>query len=182
MDNKNERLPLVDIEGNIIGSESRGVCHDGKSFLLHPVVHLHLFDSSDRLLLQKRSSRKTVQPGKWDTAVGGHVDFGEDIPSALRREVWEEIGLDIKQCRDLRMIDRYVFSSPVEKELIHCFVATCPVDFVPVISEPEDIEVLEFWDIETLKQNLEYDGEAFTPNFRDEFINIVLPGYQEGKM
>ena len=43
-DNNQELLPLVDEEGNVIGSATRGQCHDG-SKLLHPVVHLHVFDS-----------------------------------------------------------------------------------------------------------------------------------------
>ena len=41
--------------------------------LLHPVVHLHLFNSRGELYLQKRPEWKDIQPGRWDTAVGGHV-------------------------------------------------------------------------------------------------------------
>ena len=76
-DNNQELLPLVDEEGNVIGSATRGQCHDG-SKLLHPVVHLHVFDSLGRLYLQQRPLWKDIQPGKWDTAVGGHVDQWED--------------------------------------------------------------------------------------------------------
>lgn len=39
--------------------------------LLHPVVHLHLFNSRGELYLQKRPEWKDIQPGRWDTAVGG---------------------------------------------------------------------------------------------------------------
>lgn len=69
-DNEEEKLPVVDMEGHVIGSASRGECHNG-SMLLHPVVHLHVTDSAGRLCLQLRPSWKKVQPGKWDTAVGG---------------------------------------------------------------------------------------------------------------
>ena len=54
--------------------------------LLHPVVHLHLFNSRGELYLQKRPEWKDIQPGRWDTAVGGHVDYGETVDEALRRE------------------------------------------------------------------------------------------------
>ena len=40
-----EWFPIVDEEGNTIGKAVRSVCHDGKSMLLHPVVHLHLFNT-----------------------------------------------------------------------------------------------------------------------------------------
>ncbi|HZL76133.1 MAG TPA: NTP pyrophosphohydrolase, partial [Bacteroidales bacterium] len=35
-----EWFPVVDEEGNTTGKALRSVCHDGKSMLLHPVVHL----------------------------------------------------------------------------------------------------------------------------------------------
>ena len=41
----------------------------------------------------KRPVNKLVQPGKWDTSVGGHISFGEDLETALHREAFEEIGL-----------------------------------------------------------------------------------------
>ena len=88
-DNSEEIFPVVDEEGNVIGRATRGECHDG-SKLLHPVVHLHVFDTEGRLFLRHRPAWKDIQPDKWDTAVGGHVDYGETIEDALRREAREE--------------------------------------------------------------------------------------------
>ena len=83
---------VVDAAGNVVGKATRGECHGG-SMLLHPVVHLHVFNSRGELYLQKRPAWKDIQPGRWDTAVGGHVDYGETIAEALRREVREELGI-----------------------------------------------------------------------------------------
>ena len=91
-DNSQEMFPVVDEEGNILSAATRGECHGG-SMLLHPVVHLHVFNSEGQLYLQKRPDWKDIQPGKWDTAVGGHVDLDESIQQALRREVQEELGI-----------------------------------------------------------------------------------------
>lgn len=44
IDNKNEEFPIVDEMGNILGAVTRGHAHDG-SKILHPVVHLHVFNS-----------------------------------------------------------------------------------------------------------------------------------------
>ena len=113
-DNNEEMFPLVDENGQIIGAATRGECHNG-SKLLHPVVHLHVFNSHGDLYLQKRPDWKDIQPGKWDTAVGGHVDLGESVEMALKREAEEELGLkDIEAER----LPHYVFESSVRKPTV----------------------------------------------------------------
>ena len=68
MDNQQEIFPIVDEAGQVTGSATRGECHSG-SKLLHPVVHLHVFNSKGEVYLQRRPEWKDIQPGKWDTAV-----------------------------------------------------------------------------------------------------------------
>ncbi|MBO7595109.1 MAG: NUDIX domain-containing protein, partial [Salinivirgaceae bacterium] len=76
-----EILPIVDDEGRVIGSAPRSQCHSDRT-LLHPVVHLHVFNPHGDLYLQKRALTKRIQPGKWDTAVGGHIAYGEEVLTA----------------------------------------------------------------------------------------------------
>ena len=114
-DNQQELFPVVDEDGHILGSISRGRAHDG-SKVLHPVVHLHVFNSKGELYLQKHPEWKDIQPGKWDTACGGHVDLGENIDQALRREVREELG--ITNFTPVSM-GHYVFESKKERELVY---------------------------------------------------------------
>ncbi len=57
------------------------------------VVHVCVFDSEWRMLIQKRSRHKRSLPGYWDISVGGQVDAGEDAPTAASRELSEELGL-----------------------------------------------------------------------------------------
>lgn len=161
-DNHEEIFPIVDEDGNIIGRATRGECHNG-SKLLHPVVHLHLFDSEGRIYLQQRPLWKDIQPGKWDTAVGGHVDYGETIENALLREVNEELGLtDIKPC----FLQRYVFESEREKELVHVFSTIYDGEIMP----SDELEGGRFWSIEEILTTI--GKEILTPNFEQEYIRV----------
>lgn len=152
-------FPIVDESGNIIGAASRGECHSG-SKLLHPVVHLHLFDKEGRLYLQKRPAWKDIQPGKWDTAVGGHVDLGENIYQALKREVKEELGLDVSSPELLR---QYVFESDREKELVNVFKLVTEDQPHPT----DELDGGRFWTMEEIAESLGKD--VFTPNFESEY-------------
>lgn len=62
------------------------------------VVHVCVFDSRGRLLIQRRAKEKTIWPGRWDVSVGGGVDAGETSRQAAEREFREELGypLDLK--------------------------------------------------------------------------------------
>ena len=163
-DNLEEMFPVVDEEGNIVGAASRGECHNG-SRLLHPVVHLHLFNSKGELYLQRRPLWKDIQPGKWDTAVGGPVDLGESVEMALRREVREELGvIDFTP----ETVTHYVFDSARERELVfvHRTVYDGPV------TPSEELDGGRFWSLDEIRENL---GKGlFTPNFEGEIQRIGL--------
>ena len=156
-----EWFPIVDEDGNTTGKALRSVCHDGKSMLLHPVVHLHLFNSLGELYLQKRAGTKDIQPGKWDTSVGGHISIGETPGEALLREAREE--LELKNFMP-EFLTKYIWQSARERELVNSYKTIS--DYNPVINADE-IEEGRFWMTEEIKANLGKD--IFTPNFEYEF-------------
>ncbi len=159
-----EWFDVVDPEGRVIGQATRQACHSNRN-LLHPVVHLHVLDGNHRLYLQKRSPAKEIQPDKWDTAVGGHIQRGESVESALKREAEEELGL-------IRFpiipLIRYVMTSPIESELVYVF-KTHYHDEITV--NPDEISEGRFWEMEEIQARLEED--LFTPNFRQEFKMLM---------
>ena len=163
-----EIFPLVDEQGRVTGKASRNECHSG-TFLLHPVVHLHVFNEKGELFLQKRALNKDTQPGKWDTSVGGHVDYGESVESALFREAREELG--ITAFEPVKMM-QYKFVSEIEAELVHSYYCIYTGDIHP---DPEEISEGRYWKTEEIRANL---GKAiFTPNFESEFKLLEAGNY-----
>lgn len=162
-DNNQEMFPLVDEQGNLTGAATRGECHNG-SKLLHPVVHLHVFNSQGELYLQKRPEWKDIQPGKWDTSVGGHVDLGESVEMALRREVREELGITEFTPEP---VTHYVFESSREKELVFVHKTTYDGEICP----SDELDGGRFWTIAELKENM--GKGVFTPNFEGEIGKVI---------
>ena len=159
-----EWFDILDVEGNVRGRAPRSACHAQKG-LLHPVVHLHVLNPQDRIFLQKRSAQKQIQPGKWDTAVGGHLSSGETVEAALKREAEEELGLS-----DFKAVPmaRYVWESDIESELVYMFVTR--TNQQPLINHTE-ISEGKFWKISKIKESR--SKGILTPNFEFEF-DILL--------
>lgn len=165
--NTEEIFPLVDESGQIIGQATRSECHNG-SMLLHPVIHLHVFNSQGELFLQKRSARKDIQPNKWDSSVGGHIDLGENPLNAALREAKEEIGLTLSE---IHFIDKYIIETEFERELTYCFFVLS--DQHPIIDMDEVSEGC-FWTLNEIKEKL--NQNIFTPNFELDFNNYLHKG------
>lgn len=155
-----EWLPIVNEKGEILGKAPRSVCHKGEK-LLHPVVHLHVFNTQKQVYLQKRPMNKLVQPGKWDTAVGGHISFGETLETALKREAWEEIGL---QNFSAKLVRTYRWDSEMESELVYVFVT---YDYKSIHLHSDEVEEGKFWTFKQIEANL--GQEILTPNFEYEY-------------
>lgn len=111
----------------------------------------------------KRPEWKDIQPGKWDTAVGGHVDLGESVDMALKREVREELGITDYEPTQLT---HYVFESEREKELVFCF----RTQYDGPVAPSDELDGGRFWPLEEIRENL--GKGVFTPNFEQEFKRL----------
>lgn len=167
-----EYFPLIDEEGHVVGQATRRYCHGG-SMALHPVVHLHVFDREGRLYLQKRSMKKDIAPGLWDTSVGGHVDYGETLDEAVRREAWEELGVRSEELggesSSLRFLFQYIWQSSRERELVTAFAV---VYDGPLTPDHDEVDEGRFFTIDELRQ---WQGQGmFTQQFEEQELNHLL--------
>ena len=160
---REEMLPVVEENGLVTAQVSRSFAHGGAK-PLHPVVHLHVIDRFGRIFLQKRSGTKKLLPGRWDTAVGGHVTYGESVMEALYREAREEIGLTDFNPVEL---DTYVWESDTEREWVNAYAAVGNFDLHPVNDE---VDEGRYWTEEEIAEAL---GKGIlTPNFENEYQRV----------
>jgi len=155
-----EIIEVVDRDGRVIGAAPRDCVH-GDNQLLHRVVHVLVFDADNRLLLQKRSQNKKIAPGRWDTSVGGHVDCGETIETAMLREMEEELG--IRPDAPLYAY-HYIHTNNVESELVFTYI--CQFNGL-IRFNPEEIDAVKFW--KTSEIEAATGRGVLSDNFEDEF-------------
>lgn len=94
-----ELVDVVDDADRVVATVTRAEMRARR--LQHRAVAVAVFGSDGRLLVHRRADTKDVWPGQWDIAAGGVVGAGEDYAEAARRELAEELGVEMP-------VDRFV--------------------------------------------------------------------------
>jgi isopentenyldiphosphate isomerase len=109
---------VVDDRGEPIGTATRSACHSNPS-LVHLSIHVVVL-TPDGVLWQLRGPYKDSAPNAWDHACSGHVAAGESVQASARRELYEEIGIDVAES-DLEELARVRCELVGETELTTVF-------------------------------------------------------------
>src|SRR5262245_52315681 len=98
------RIAVVDDADRFVRWEVRPRIHELQ--LLHRSVHVLVFTSGGRLVLQRRHRQKQTHPRHWDISCTGHVEesdyfdgpdesLDEVYAATARREAQEELGVGV---------------------------------------------------------------------------------------
>lgn len=144
-DDLKEKWDLYDRNMNICGKQTRS--DKVAKNLYHLTVSAFIYDQNDRILLQKRSMLKLNHPGKWEASAGGSVIAGENSCQAIRREIKEELDLNLNVSENdfyLRIFkkdwieDWYAVQTDLNFKDIH-----------PLSSEVQKVDLFNFKDAQT---------------------------------
>jgi isopentenyldiphosphate isomerase len=86
-----EFLDVVNNLDQAVDLQPRNIIH--AHGLRHRAVHILVFNQSGLLFMQKRSMKKDLNKGLWDSSAAGHVDSGENYDHCAARELQEELGV-----------------------------------------------------------------------------------------
>jgi len=88
-----ELIDVIDDAGRTIGVATRAEMRAQR--LPHRCVYVLVFNSRGELFVHLRTATKDIFPSHWDVAVGGVLVAGESFDEGVRREVREELGLEL---------------------------------------------------------------------------------------
>ena len=84
--------------------------YDSDAIVGVAVVFLYRFnDGVLEFLWQKRSEKVSRYPGYYDISAGGHINLGESLVEAAKRECFEEIGISVST-EDLKYMTMIPFN------------------------------------------------------------------------
>lgn len=163
-----EYFDIVDENGNLTGKTvARDIAHD--KGIRHRTAHIWITRENNgklEVLMQKRSMDKDSFPGQYDTTSAGHIDAGEDVLPAAIREFQEELGI-VANPNDLTPLGTFpicyaeVFHNNrfIDNEVVFLFLYQKTVDTDTLSLQPEEIDSVDWFDIEEVLQGLFTAGD-----------------------
>lgn len=121
-----------------------------------------VLNDSGQILLGKRSMNSRNERGKWE-APGGQVHFGETREAAIRREMKEELGVDIEIIRVLHTTDEILIEDK-QHWVPTTYLVRVKKGQEPKIMEPDKCDEIGWFDIDQAPENL---SQITTDDLRD---------------
>ena len=156
MPNPNEMFDVVDVDDHVIGQATRGEVH--AQGLLHRAIHIFVFDSQGRLIIQKRSADMDTYPLRYTSSTAGHLGAGEDYDEAAPRELSEELGLST----DIERVAKFAACEVLGNE--HTVLYRAVTDEQPTF-DPGEVDSIEYCELADIRQRIETTPEQFAPSF-----------------
>ena len=137
----------------------------------HRASHVWIIREKDgrtQALLQKRSENKDSFPGRFDTSSAGHIQAGDEPLQSAIRELGEELGI-IAEKEDLEFAGRFNIQFEKEfhgkifrdSEIAFVYVYTKPVDETKLVLQEEEVDAVEWFDIEEIIEECEKHNRKF---------------------
>ncbi len=155
---------LVDQQDNEIGIMEKLKAHEYG--LLHRAFSVFIFNAKGEMLLQKRAANKYHSPNLWTNACCSHPKPNEELQTACKRRLIEEIGIQTDQ--DLDHIGYLLYKAPFENGLTeheYDHILTLHTDAPPVLN-PEEVSEFRYVSLNAIKKEIKASPEQFTVWFK----------------
>lgn len=165
MNSPDEVLDLVDGNDRVIGEVLMRDANSNPA-LIHREVAILLYDDDDRLLLQQRSFKKSLEPGAWTISCAGHVPKGMAPLAAAHMELQEELGFDAK----LQFVKKLKDAIPTQTRFFYFYLGRYAGE--KIVIEPTEVEQAGLF------SRLEYERLCSTENVTERTDEIIQQFWQ----
>ena len=162
----NEFLILVDENDTPVGAQEKIIVH--QQGLLHRAFSIFIFNTKGELLLQQRADDKYHSGGLWTNTCCSHPRFGEDIKFAVKRRLYEEMGLKTKSKFAFSFVYKAFFENGlIEYEYDNVFIGIS--DELPV-TQSSEVKNWKYMSLPELAKEINMHPDEYT-----QWMKICLP-------
>jgi 8-oxo-dGTP pyrophosphatase MutT (NUDIX family) len=140
-----EYLDIYDNDGNVTG---RVIQRGDKSVKLsdneHVAVGVIYIENSDGMFLMQKTSK---EKGGMYSSTGGHICSGEIPLESIKREVLEELGIDISTDK-IEELGFLLYDKPIR----YIFYLKKDIDLSKVIIQKDEVDYVEYMSINQIKK------------------------------
>ena len=158
-----ELIDVLDEDGIKTGEIlSRSEIH--KRGLWHKVIVIAIVNENNQVLMQQRSYNKEKNAGMWDISVAGHISTGQDSLSAAKREINEEVSVNLGYTIDIKDF-RFMFSYRTQEKINENYMDRQYHDFFilrknglkeeDIKIQESEVEKVKFVDVSELNNMIE---------------------------
>lgn len=172
MTEPDEQVVLLDDDGTVIGTTLKSTVH-GADTPLHLAFSCHVRDADGRLLVTRRALSKRTWPGVWTNSFCGHPAPGEDLPTAVARRAYDELGVTLTDLRLVLPDFRYRAvdaAGVVENEICPVFTAVTLDDVQP---DPDEVAEHRWIDAADLEVAVSMAPWAFSPWLNLQLVELA---------
>jgi isopentenyl-diphosphate delta-isomerase len=164
-------IPLVDVDGKITGYADKMTVHiRGDLHLAFSVMLVRTQNNGVEYLLQRRAAHKYHSGGLWANTCCSHPLPNENINTAAKRRIAEELG--IQASLKLVTVGQVCYKHHLDNELIehefdHILVAN--VTTLAWNNNPDEVMEARWWKESEIVNQLSNNPEVFTAWFAQVF-------------
>lgn len=157
-----EHVIYVDEQDREVGTGEKLEAH--QKGVLHRAISVFIFNKKGELMLQKRAKTKYHSAGLWSNTCCSHPRPGEDVETAARRRLQEEMGFTCDVRNVHHLLYRTTFPNGlIEHEYDHMFIGESEV--TPTLN-PEEAEDWKWMSPDAIKKDLKAHPEHYSYWFK----------------
>lgn len=171
-----EYFDVVNEKDEVISKASREECHSNPK-LIHRASNVYIFDSLDlkNILRVKRSNQVDTEIGKWTILIGEHNKIGEDYKTAIKRGVFEEIGL--KDIILKTFGEKVICRMKNQTEISQNFIGIYKGSTNNLKLDKEEIAKVEFIPIKKLLEDIKNNKDSYA-SYIESALKVILSEIQ----
>lgn len=160
-----EKVYVVDEDDNLLEEKWRDETVPSDRIR---IVAVWVENKNGEVLLARRAGHMRLHAGLWGPSAAGGVTVGEDYATAAKKELSEELGLDVeKENVEITQIDKHLYGTDTEGDglrMLAVFLVKVDWPLEKFIYPEDEVSAIQWISVSKLHDELNKHPEKYLPH------------------